>query len=196
VFISQMRRRIVIAVAVVTAVVAGATTFASGATTSGVTVHDGNDTPVLLDLQKVVLTPSKTRVEAKISTYEAWGTPVLLGDASSAPGSFCVLIWTAKVTDGPASFDVCATVRAGGGSLTASVFAERSGGGTLRRVAGASVSRPSTRTISIRFDLADVGTPKSLRFAVEAAQQAGCPGPRGCVDRAPNGARKTRLTLG
>jgi hypothetical protein len=159
-------------------------------------VHDGDDTPVLLDIKQAVLTPGKTRIEAKISTYEAWGVPVLLGDSSSAPGSLCVLIWTGRTTDGPASFDVCATARAGGNSLTASVFAERSGGGTLRRVAGASVSRPNTHSVSIRFDSADIGKPKSLRFAVEAAQQAGCPGPRGCVDRAPNGARKTRLTLG
>jgi hypothetical protein len=155
-------------------------------------VRDASDTPVVLDLQSASLTPRGSRLEAKVAFYDDWSAPDLLAP-SGPPGSICVDLWTKRAPgeDAP-DFLVCATARSAT-RLAGSVL-RNAGDGLLARADSATVS-VSGRTLTLRFRLAAIGSPRRLRFAAEATQTLGCKRPRGCVDRAPNGARTSVLTL-
>jgi hypothetical protein len=171
----------------VVATLAAAALLAGAAEAVAATVSDGDDTPVLLDLKTVALVSAKgKRVEATLTTYEAW-TPALLAAAGGGPpGSLCVIVWTKRPVTGVADYLVCAAPVGDGSKLSGSVLREGTKGGLPRKVASAVVTRPNSRSARLSFTLASIGSPASLRFAGEGTQFAGCPPATGCVDRAPN----------
>ena len=59
--------------------------------------------------------------------------------------------------------------------------------GLPRTVAAATVTRPSRRTIHLRFARSAIGRPAELGFAAEAITRGeGCPRATGCVDLGPD----------
>lgn len=156
-------------------------------------VSDRDDTPVLLDIARVTLAQDRDgRLRARVSTYEDWDAPLLLAGRSGPAGSVCLRMYIKSApAASPPDFLACATPRADGRHLRGSVLQD-AGGGLPRRVGTATVTRPTRRSVEMVFSPTRIGRPTTLRFAAEASQPAGCPRPRGCVDRAPDGAR-TRL---
>jgi hypothetical protein len=65
--------------------------------------------------------------------------------------------------------------------------------GLPRRVGDADVARPTSRDLVLRFAKRKVGTPRTLRFAVETVTWKDCPAPRGCVDDTPRAPRTETL---
>jgi hypothetical protein len=169
---------------------------ASPSRSSPVTISDRDDSPVLMDIRIAELRRLRSgRLRLEMRTYEPWSNSVLLpGSGGGPPGTICLLTWTAH---SPAAhrpdFLVCATPRASGRTLRGTVLRERSG--PPQRVGTATVTRPNSTTVRLAFSPRRIGSPRTLRFAVEAAQPAGCPRPRGCVDRAPNGAATRAFTV-
>jgi hypothetical protein len=101
-------------------------------------------------------------------------------------------MWT--VTKGEAAFPdrlLCITADARAKHMRGSIFVER--GGTLERVATASLARSSDRTVVARFPQSAIGRPDRVRFAAEATPP-GCPRPA-CIDTAPNAPAVATLTL-
>jgi hypothetical protein len=163
-----------------------------GLAASTATVRDPSDTPVVLDIQSASITPRGSRLEARVTFYDAWGPEDLLAP-SGPPGSICVDLWT-KHTPGDDAPDylVCATARASN-RLGANVLHD-TGAGLPVRADTASASAAG-RTLTLRWRAAAIGSPARLRYAAEATQTLGCKRPRGCVDRAPNGTRTALVTL-
>jgi hypothetical protein len=159
-------------------------------------VSDRNDTPVVLDIKTATLRQLRSgRLRLEVDTFNSWANSVLLPSGSSGPpGSICLRLWLTRSPGGrPPSYLVCVTARASGRTLRATILRERAG--PPARVGAAAVDRPSGNAVRVAFSPQRIGSPKSLRFGVEATQVAGCPRPRGCVDRAPNGARTRAFAL-
>jgi hypothetical protein len=176
--------------------VAGVAVLGAAAVAGAATTTDGDDTPVLLDLRSVAVTsaPAK-RLDATFTTYEAWGVPLLSGAKSGPPGTLCMLIWTKHAITAAADYLVCAAPNAAATKLVGSVMRESAKGALPRKVATATVTRPNTRSVRLRFSLASIGSPVTLRYAGEATQFAGCPPETGCIDRAPNRRAAGTFTL-
>jgi hypothetical protein len=81
-----------------------------------------------------------------------------------------------------------------GEALRGSVLRERLNG-LPRRVGSADVSRSGPAALVLRFAQSKLGSPRSVRVAVETVTWADCPRPRGCVDTAPDAPRTQRLAL-
>jgi hypothetical protein len=162
-----------------------------------VTVRDSNDSPVVLDISSVTLESAPNRrLVTHIAMYDRWSARDLLPSGGGPPGSVCLDLWTrADSTARAPDYIACATPSADGRRLLGSLM--RDGGhGLPRRVAHANVILPDRRSVELRFPWAPISgshPPRAVRFAAEAAQAVGCPRPRGCVDRAPNGARSARF---
>jgi len=63
-------------------------------------------------------------------------------------------------------------------------------------VSVATVTRPSTRTVYLRFDQVAIKRPTHVRFAGEAITRgAKCPKPLGCRDTGPDAPGTRNLTL-
>jgi hypothetical protein len=107
--------------------------------------------------------------------------------SSGPPGSVCVKLWTTRQPSSrPPNYLVCATPDADGKKLVGQVLRD-SGGSVPAKTGSASVSGPdSKRRLALAFTAKSIRRPTKVRFAVEAAQAAGCPRPRGCVDTAPD----------
>ena len=68
--------------------------------------------------------------------------------------------------------------------------------GLPRQVGAAIVSRPTSRTVYLRFAQPSVDPPGEVRFAGEAVTRAAkCPRPLGCRDTAPDAPGTRNLTL-
>lgn len=189
-------RRAVVAAGLSAGVAVVAVAVAVAAPGDPVTVADGDDTPVILDIQKLVVQQNKdARIQAKFSFYEPFSAADLVGD-SGPPGSVCLRI-SVKTTPSsqPPEYLACVTADSQGVRFRGNVLREVAGGGPPRRVGAASVTHPTTHMLIVRFSPAVIGKPKRLRFAGEATQQVGCPGPRGCFDRAPNSVRTRGFDL-
>jgi hypothetical protein len=94
--------------------------------------------------------------------------------------------------DEPPDYLVCATAKARGDGLQASVLRERANQ-LPARVAPASVSRPSGTGVVLRFSQSSVGRPAQIDFSGESTK-AGC-ARVSCIDTAPDAPKVARLRL-
>ena len=157
-----------------------------------IVVRDPVDTAGGFDLTRVqVGRASDGRMRAALTLAAPWRMRDLPAD-DGPPGSLCLRMWTA--TKGEAAFPdrlLCITADARARHMRGSIFAER--GGTLERVATASLARSSDRTVVARFSQSAIGRPDRIRFAAEATPP-GCPR-AACIDTAPNAPAVATLTL-
>ena len=86
---------------------------------------------------------------------------------------------------------ICTTANADG-ALRGSVLKQRANK-LPERTGGADVSRPSARTVTLRFSQTAIGKPATLYAAAESTRP-GCP--RGsCIDLAPDAPKTLKLVL-
>jgi hypothetical protein len=112
---------------------------------------------------------------------------------TKSEGSVCVRIYTAA-TPGliPPDYLVCAAPDSKGKKFHGSVFAERVNA-LPRRVARATVTRASQKSMVMKFSQSSVGKPASIEFSVEAARP-GCD-TADCADTLPNSPDAAKLVL-
>jgi hypothetical protein len=110
------------------------------------------------------------------------------------PGSVCLRLWTGshRPSSTVPDYLVCATVASDNDALKASVLEEREGQ-LPAAAASASASKPSARTVVVRFGQSAIGRPSAVRFGVEA-RPAGC-NRVDCVDTAPDAPKSARLAI-
>jgi hypothetical protein len=188
-----MRRRTA-ALAVAAALVAAGAVGASAATApKPVKAADPKgDVKAAPDLTRVSLTRgSDGRLRASLTLATEWDGTALVA-ASGPPGSVCLKAWTTTAPpDTTPDSLVCVTADADG-ALRGSVLRERANK-LPERVAGADVSRPSGRTVTLRFSQSAIGSPATLSFAAEATRP-GCPRVS-CIDTAPDAPKTLTLKL-
>jgi hypothetical protein len=175
------------ATAAVTAVALAATAPAPQTTTDV-----KGDVSSTLDLTRFVLARgSDGRLRASLTVVADWDGSDLLS-ATGPPGSLCVKAWTTTVPpDTTPDYLICATAQADG-QLRGSVLKQRANK-LPERTGGAVVSRPSARTVTLRFSQTAIGRPATLYVAAETTR-AGCP--RGsCIDLAPDAPKTLKLVL-
>jgi hypothetical protein len=145
-----------------------------------------------LDLTRVSLARgSDGRLRASLTLAAAWDGKALLA-AKGPPGSVCLKVWTASVPpDTVPDYLVCVTADADG-DLRGSVLHERANK-LPERVASAEVSRPSTRSATLRFSQSAIGSPVKLAIAAESTRP-GCPR-TSCIDTAPDAPGTLAFTL-
>jgi hypothetical protein len=145
-----------------------------------------------LDLTRVSLTRgSDGRLRASLTLAAAWDGKALLADAGP-PGSVCLKTWTTTAPpETVPEYLVCVTAAADG-ALRGSVLADRANK-LPERVAGADVSRPSARTVTLRFSQSALGSPATLHVAGEAARP-GCTRVS-CIDLAPDAPKTLTFAL-
>jgi len=104
----------------------------------------------------------------------------------------CLKVWTvSEPPDTAPDYLVCTTADADG-KLRGSVLHERANK-LPERVASATISRTSTRTVLLRFSQSAIGRPATLHVAAESTRP-GCP--RGsCIDTAPDAPAALELIL-
>jgi hypothetical protein len=136
-----------------------------------------------LDLRQVVLARGTDgRLRVSLTLAAAWDADDLLSD-SGPPGSLCLKLWTTSPANLDAAPDrlVCVTAQSDG-DLRGSILQQRPNQ-LPARIGAATVTRPSERTVTIRFSQTAIGRPATLELQAETTR-AGCP--RGsCIDRAP-----------
>jgi hypothetical protein len=155
-----------------------------------------NDGRGKLDLVRVALGPrADGRLRGELTMEKAWTTADLRSSAGPA-GSICLQLYTKGVPgEDPPDFLVCASPEASGENLRGRVLRDRANG-LPRQVGAVTVSRPTTRTVYLRFDQVAIDRPASVRFAGEAVTRAAkCPKPLGCRDTAPDAPGTRNLTL-
>jgi hypothetical protein len=149
-----------------------------------------------LDIVRVALGPRNDgRLRGEVTMEKAW-TTADLRTGSGAPGSICLQLYTKRVPgEDPPDFLVCASPAPGSDELRGRVLRDRSNG-LPRQVGAATVTRPTERTVYLRFDPAAIARPAEVRFAGEAVTRAAkCPKPLGCRDTAPDAPGSRNLTL-
>lgn len=146
-----------------------------------------------LDLRQFVLARgSDGRIRASLTLGESWDAEDLLSD-SGPPGSLCLKLWTASPANLDASPDylVCVTAQSDG-DLRGSILKERANQ-LPARIGAAIVTRPSERTVTLRFSQTSIGKPATLEAQAETTR-AGCPR-ASCIDRSPDGGASLVLKL-
>jgi hypothetical protein len=146
-----------------------------------------------LDLRQVVLARGTDgRLRVSLTLAGAWDADDLLSD-DGPPGSLCLKLWTTS----PANLDatperlVCVTAKSNG-DLRGSILEQRANQ-LPARTGSATVTRPSQRTVTIRFSQTAIGKPATVEMQAETTR-AGCT--RGsCIDRAPDGGAALVLKL-
>jgi hypothetical protein len=186
-----MRRR---AIGLLLLVALGAlATAALAATPKPVThVDPKGDVNGALDLRQVVLARGTDgRLRASLTLAAAWDADALLAD-EGPPGSLCLKVWTAsEPPDQTPDYLVCVTADADG-DLRGSVLKQRANQ-LPERTGAATVTKPTGRTVTIRFSQTAIGKPQTVRVQAEATR-AGCP--RGsCIDLAPDAPKDMTLKL-
>jgi hypothetical protein len=149
-----------------------------------------------LDVVRVALGPTgEGRLRAEITTAQAWDTEDLR-NAAGPSGSVCLRLFTRRSPDAePPDYLVCATPAASGDALVGRVLRDRANG-LPRTVGEATITRPTTRSIFLRFATKAIGSPSRVRFAAETVTRgSACGGLRGCVDTAPDAPATARLRL-
>jgi hypothetical protein len=177
-------------------VAAGAASSAWAATATApapLTASDPKgDTKGALDVTRAAVARGQDgRVRFGITLAKAWTAGDLLA-AKGPPGSLCVKAWTTSVPpDATPDFLVCVTADAQS-ALRGTVLRERPNQLPVR-VGPATVSRPSRRTVTVRFAQSLVDRPAVLHAAGEATPP-GC-ARRSCTDTAPNAPETLDLRL-
>jgi hypothetical protein len=145
-----------------------------------------------LDLTRVSVARSADgRLRASITLAAAWDAGALKAD-SGPPGSICLKTWTTSVApDTTPDYLVCVTADAQG-NLRGSVLHERANK-LPERTAGADVSRPTARTVTLRFSQTALGQPATLSVGAETTRP-GCPRVT-CIDTAPDAPKTLTLKL-
>jgi hypothetical protein len=183
-------------VAAVTAV-AAAVMAAPAAAQAPVAVKDRRgDVRGALDVVRVALERGVDgRLRGEVTMADDWATAALR-TPSGPQGSICLQLYTSREAGAdPPDYLVCATPPAAGDGLVGRVLRDRANG-RPRAVAGATLTRPTPRTIFLRFSQTSIDRPASLSFASEAVTRAArCPKPLGCRDTAPDAPGTARLTL-
>lgn len=148
-----------------------------------------------LDLVRVALGRSRDgRLRGEITLAKEWATEDL---RAAGPGSaLCLRLYTARDPEAdPPDYLVCATAPKDGDTLVARVLRDRANG-LPRPVADAAATRPTGRTLYLRFSRTAVGKPASIRFSAESTSHASrCPEPVGCRDTAPDAPATGSLAL-
>jgi hypothetical protein len=184
---SRCRARLLSASAVAGAIGAVVVCAAFAATSKPIVLSDPRgDVSGPLDLARVSLQrASDGRLRAAVS-FAAKITPQTLLASSGPPGSACLRIWTAASADPAATRPdrlVCVTARSQD-ELRGGVYGV-TGPDLPKRLADASVRRSATgRNVVIRFTQSSLGSPRRIRFAVDATQP-GCERPS-CIDTLPD----------
>ena len=109
-----------------------------------------------LDIVRVALGPRNDgRLRGEVTMEKAW-TTADLRTGSGAPGSICLQLYTKRVPgEDPPDFLVCASPAPGSDELRGRVLRDRSNG-LPRQVGAATVTRPTERTVYLRFDPAAI----------------------------------------
>ena len=126
-----------------------------------------------LDLTRVAVSRAADgRLRASLTAAAAWTGSDLLSD-TGGPGSLCLKAWTTTVPpDTTPDYLICTTANADG-ALRGSILKQRANK-LPERTGGADVSRPSTRTVTLRFSQTAIGKPATLYVAGETVRP-GCP---------------------
>jgi hypothetical protein len=137
---------------------------------------------------------SDGRLRGEVTMASPWGADDLR--AGRAPASICLRVFTKRVVDAdPPDYLVCVTAPKTGDELVGRVLRERANG-LPRPVADAVLSRPTSRTVFIRFAQADVGKPAAIRVSAEMVTRGDtCPEPLGCRDFVPEAPGVLQLRL-
>ncbi len=145
-----------------------------------------------LDLTRVAVSRAADgRLRASLTAAAAW-TGSDLQSASGPPGSLCLKAWTTTAPpDTTPDYLICTTANADG-ALRGSILKQRANK-LPERTGGADISRPSARTVTMRFSQTAIGKPATLFVAAETTRP-GCP--RGsCIDLAPDAPATLKLVL-
>jgi hypothetical protein len=148
-----------------------------------------------LDLTRVAVSRATDgRLRASLTVAAAWSGSDLLSKSvpPTPPGSLCLKAWTTtEPPDTTPDYLICTTANADG-ALRGSILKQRANK-LPERTGGADVSRPSTRTVTLRFSQTAIGKPATLYVAAETTRP-GCP--RGsCIDLAPDAPKTLKLVL-
>jgi hypothetical protein len=149
-----------------------------------------------LDIVRVAMSRGTDgRLRGEVTMEKPW-TTADLRSAAGPSGSICLTLYTTREPGAdPADWLVCATPPKQGDELNGRVLRDRTNG-LPRQVAPAMVTRPTARTVYLRFGQSTIGGPAGVRFAAEAVTRArGCPQPLGCRDTAPDAPATGNLTL-
>jgi hypothetical protein len=149
-----------------------------------------------LDIVRVAMARGTDgRLRGEVTMEKEW-TTADLRSARGPSGSICLMLSTARVPGvEPPDWLVCATPPKQGNILHGRVLRDRANG-LPREVAAATVTRPTARTVYLRFPQSAIGRPAGVRFAAEAVTRAArCPRPLGCRDTAPDAPATGNLTL-
>jgi len=192
--VSAMRRRAIPTVTAAALALAAAAAVAPAATApkTAVATDAKGDVRSTLDLTRLsVARGDDGRLRASITLAAAWDGKDLLA-ASGPPGSICLKAWTATAPpDTTPDHLICATAQ-DDGTLRGSILEQRANK-LPARTGSADVSRPSERTVTLRFSPAALGRSATLYLAAEATRP-GCT--RGsCVDLAPDAPKTLKLRV-
>ena len=149
-----------------------------------------------LDIVRVAMSRQiDGRLRGEVTMEKAW-TTAALRSAAGPSGSICLTLSTTREPGAdPPDWLVCATPPKQGEELHGRVLRDRANG-LPREVAAATVTRPTARTVYLRFAQSAIGRPASVRFAAETVTRArSCPRPLGCRDTAPDAPTTGNLTL-
>ena len=149
-----------------------------------------------LDIVRVAMSRGVDgRLRGDVTMEKAW-TTAALRSARGPSGSICITLHTTREPGAdPADWLVCATPPKEGEELRGRVLRDRANG-LPRQVASATVTRPTARTVYLRFAQSAINRPASVRFAAESVTRTGrCPRPLGCRDTAPDAPTTGNLTL-
>ncbi len=151
-----------------------------------------------LDLVRAALAVGADgRLRAELTMSAAWTAVSLRGSGEGPPASACMRLYTKRdpTADVP-DYLVCAFPSATGEKgYTARVMRERRNA-PPKKVAAATPSRPTTRTLYLRFRPKAIGDPARVRFAAETTVPAPqCSSSQGCRDIVPNGSKTVVLRL-
>lgn len=149
------------------------------------------------DLARVVLAlGADGRLRGELTMHGAWDAATLRGSGSGPPAAACLRLFTRRAPSADvADYLVCATPRAEGQGYRARVLRERRNK-PPKTVGRARASRPTERTLYLRFARSAIGDPRRLRFAAEVSSPGkGCSRSLGCRDSAPDAPRTVKLLL-
>jgi len=135
------------------------------------------------------------RLRGIVTMADAWETSALKApDAGGTPGSVCLRLYTkADPASNVSDYLACATVAADGTTLRGELLTEKAGDLPQPAKGTVSVSRPTERSITLRFAQSAIAKPASVAFVAEATRP-GCVR-ISCVDRAPEAPKAGTLKL-